>query len=85
MFKIRTNIFLGSFLDIDLRFMWVLSSVHVHMLLTTWIPMLKANNFMNPLVHAFEIDDDPTTMAEQMFKKLQLNVRVHGEVVENVN
>jgi hypothetical protein len=47
--------------------------------------MLKANNFMNPLVHAFEIDDDPTTMAEQMFKKLQLNVRVHGEVVENVN
>lgn len=47
--------------------------------------MLKANNFLNLLVHAFEIDDDPTTMAKQMLKKLQPNVRVHGEVIENVN
>lgn len=84
MFKTRTNIFLGSFLDIDVGFMQVLSYVHVHMLLTAWIPMLKANNFLNPLVHAFEIDDDPTAMAKQMLKKLQLNVRVHGKVVENV-
>jgi hypothetical protein len=85
MLKIRTNIFLGSFLDIDVGFMRVLNFVHVHMFLTAWIPRLKANNFLNPLVHAFETNDDPTTMAKQMLKKLQLIARVHGEVVENVN
>jgi hypothetical protein len=49
------------------------------MLLTTWIPRLKANNFLNPLVHAFEIDDDPIAMVKQMFKKLQLIARMHGK------
>lgn len=59
--------------------MRVLSFVHVHMLLTTWIPRLKANNFLNPLVHAFETDDDPIAMVKQMFKKLQLIARMHGK------
>jgi hypothetical protein len=36
-------------------------------------------------VQAFEEDDDPIVMDEQMINKMQLIARTHGKVTKNVN
>jgi hypothetical protein len=41
-----------------------------HMVLTRWTPKLKVDNFLSPLVHVFEANDDPIVMVEQMINKL---------------
>jgi len=49
---------------------------------------LKANKFLNilvqVLVQAFEEDDDPIAMVEQMINKMQLIARMHGKVTKNI-
>jgi hypothetical protein len=40
------------------------------MVLTKQTPKLKVDNFLSPLVQAFEANDDPTVMVEQMINKL---------------
>ncbi len=55
------------------------------MLLIEWIPMLKAENFLNPLVEDFESNDELIVMVEQMLNTLQFIAMMHGKVVKNVN
>ncbi len=57
----------------------------LHMLLIRWTSRLKTNNFLNLLMQVFEIDNDLAITMEQMLNKLQSIVKMHGEVVENVN
>ncbi len=61
------------------------TKVSPHMLIIEWIPMLKADNFLNPLVQDFESNDEPIIMVEQMLNTLQFIAMMHGEVVKNVN
>ncbi len=57
----------------------------LHMVLIRRTPKLRVDNFLNPLVQTFDDDGELTIMVEHMISKLQLIVKLDGELIENVN
>jgi hypothetical protein len=55
------------------------------MVLIRRTPKLRVDNFLNPLVQTFDDDGELTIMVEHMISKLQLIVKLDGELIENVN
>jgi hypothetical protein len=45
---------------------------------------LWADNFLSPLVSAYNEDDDLEVLVEKMIEKMQLITKMHGHVFGNV-